>query len=111
MLGYSGQIHDIRDVSRSSHRDAYRLLRAMLRELRHERGVTQEALADRLGTPQSYVSKYELGERRIDPVETYEICLALDADFVAFVQKLIKKLKPEGGGSIASAHRSRRSRR
>lgn len=111
MLGYSGQIDNHRRVSRSSYNDACKLFRAMLRELRREKGITQEALAELLGMPQSYVSKYELGERRIDLVEAYEICCALDTDFVAFVQKLIKSLKPEGGGSIASPRNSRRSRR
>jgi transcriptional regulator with XRE-family HTH domain len=40
-------------------------------------GITQEAVADALGRPQSYVSKYESGERRLDFVETLDICGAL----------------------------------
>jgi transcriptional regulator with XRE-family HTH domain len=39
--------------------------------------MTQASLAESLGVPQSYVSKLESGERRIDFVETLEICEAL----------------------------------
>jgi transcriptional regulator with XRE-family HTH domain len=82
----------------------------MLRELRHEKGVTQEALAEFLGKPQSYVSKYELGERRIDVVEAIEVCRALNADFVAFVQQLTNRIESKRGGNIASPRNSRYSR-
>lgn len=111
MLGYLGQIGNYRSVPQSPHDDAYKLFLGMLRQLRHEKGVTQESLANRLGKPQSYVSKYELGERRIDIVETFEICRALNADFVAFVQQLIKRIESKGGGNIAGPRNSRRSRR
>lgn len=42
--------------------------------------MTQTALAQMLGKPQSYVSKYESGERRLDVVEFVDICKALDID-------------------------------
>jgi transcriptional regulator with XRE-family HTH domain len=62
----------------------------MLTEERRKKGLTQAALAGALGLPQSYVSKYELGERRIDLVETLAILRALDVDAVTFVRRLIK---------------------
>jgi len=83
----------------------------MLKELRREKGVTQEALAELLGMPQSYVSKYELGERRLDLIETFEICRALNADFVAFVQQFAKRAESEGGRGIASPRNNRHGRR
>ena len=49
----------------------------LLKELRLERNLTQKELAGRLGFPQSYVSKYETGERRLDFVETANVCEAL----------------------------------
>ena len=82
----------------------------MLKELRCKKGMTQESLADLLGTPQSYVSKYELGERRIDLVETFEICRALNVDFVAFVRQFIRNVESRGSGSITAAN-DRHSRR
>jgi transcriptional regulator with XRE-family HTH domain len=43
-------------------------------------GITQEKLADVLNKPQSYVSKYENRERRLDLLEFLDICKAIDAD-------------------------------
>jgi transcriptional regulator with XRE-family HTH domain len=43
-------------------------------------GMTQQALARRLKKPQSFVAKYEGGERRLDVVEFIRIARALDAD-------------------------------
>lgn len=54
-------------------------LRELLRELRTEKaGLTQIELSRVLGKPQSYVSKYEIGERNLDYIEVIEICKALD---------------------------------
>lgn len=58
----------------------YERLREALIYARKESGFTQKEVADRLGRPQSFVSKYELGERRIDVVEFLEVCGALEAD-------------------------------
>ncbi len=79
-------------MSRLFHNDAYQLFQTMIKELRLKKGVTQETLAESLGMPQSYVSKYELGERRLDLIETFEICRALNTDFVVFVQKFAKRV-------------------
>ena len=43
-------------------------------------GLTQQALARRLKKPQSFVAKYEGGERRLDVVEFITIARALEAD-------------------------------
>ena len=47
--------------------------------------MTQQAVADRLGKPQSFVAKYENGERRLDVVEFLEIAEVLDVDTVAII--------------------------
>jgi transcriptional regulator with XRE-family HTH domain len=52
-------------------------LQLLLQRLRSKAGLTQVALAKRLGRPQSFVSKYESGERRLDLVEIREVCHAL----------------------------------
>lgn len=49
--------------------DEYRKITEKLREARIEAGYTQEQVADKLGKPQSYVSKSEAGERRLDITE------------------------------------------
>lgn len=64
-------------VPNAAYTDRYDQFRKLLKELRESKGVTQAQLAERLEIPQSYVSKYETGERRLDFVETAEICEAL----------------------------------
>lgn len=59
----------------------------LLRELRQSTGVTQADLAARLDRPQSFVSKYESGERRLDVVELRSVCLALGVDLAKFVKR------------------------
>ncbi len=51
-------------------------VRDFLRKIRKSAGLTQNQLAEKLDKPQSYVSKYELGERKLDFVETLEVCEA-----------------------------------
>ncbi|MDR2032430.1 MAG: helix-turn-helix domain-containing protein [Azoarcus sp.] len=69
------------------------LLRAQLRELRIRAGVTQAQLAARLGKPQSYVSKVESGERRLDFLEVREYCTGCGQEFMTFVEMLEALLK------------------
>lgn len=52
-------------------------LQALLRQVRQEAGMRQVDLAARLGQHQSYVSKYESGERRLDILELREVCQVL----------------------------------
>jgi transcriptional regulator with XRE-family HTH domain len=53
----------------ASHESEYRRMLERLREARLAAGLTQAQVAKRLGKPQSFVSKVELGERRLDPIE------------------------------------------
>jgi transcriptional regulator with XRE-family HTH domain len=66
----------------------YRLFLASLRKARMEAGLTQEGLAKLLGDTQSFISKVERGERRLDVVELRAFCRALDVPFPAFINKL-----------------------
>lgn len=68
--------------------DPYERLREVLIRERKRAGLSQAALAAKLGKPQSYVSKCELGERRVDVVEFLEIADALGADVAALVKGL-----------------------
>ena len=73
------------------HRSAERKrLQALLREIRLEKKLTQQEVADRLNKPQSYVSKYENGERKLDLPEIDEVCEAVDVYLVDFI-KLYKE--------------------
>lgn len=64
----------------------------LLYRLRLSAGITQQQLSDILKVPQSYISKIETGERRIDLIELREICRALNSDLIEFVVMLEKEL-------------------
>lgn len=58
--------------------DAYQALIATLVEARTSANLTQVELASRLNRPQSFISKYERGERRLDVLEFWRIAVSLD---------------------------------
>ncbi len=55
----------------------YNALMAKLTELRKQSGMTQSQIAKKLGKPQSFVAKYEGGERRLDIIEFVNVVKAL----------------------------------
>lgn len=63
-------------------------LTSILRQMRLEAGLRQSDLAARLNEPQSFVSKYEAGERRLDVLELRHICKALEVSMVSVVEML-----------------------
>ena len=75
-------------VTRSLFSPAYGRLRDWLIAGRQYRNLTQVQLADKLGRPQSFVSKYERGERRLDIVELLEIADLLHADACELINEL-----------------------
>ena len=75
----------------------YARLIAMLVAVRKDAGIRQQPLAKKLGKPQSFIAKYEGGERRIDVVEFIAIARALDADPIKLFRDFIAgKGLPEG---------------
>lgn len=67
-------------MSKSLHTLEYEHFRSLLITAREKAGLTQNEIASRLSRPQSFVSKYETGERRLDLVEFVEVCRALGTD-------------------------------
>jgi transcriptional regulator with XRE-family HTH domain len=67
----------------------YRSLARQLMLARKRLGVTQAELARRLERPQSYVSKSESGERRLDFVELVELAKALGLNPLDLIQKVL----------------------
>lgn len=74
-------------VARSLYTDDHEHLIRLLREIRLEMGVRQAELANRLGRPQSFVSKYETGQRRLDLVELQEISKTLGTSLSTLVAR------------------------
>ena len=68
------------------HDPKYQVFRQMLLDARKEKGLQQVEVAERLGKTQSFVSKYERGERRLDFCEFIEVAVALGIDPVAFIE-------------------------
>lgn len=64
-------------MAQSTHNSDYQLLLTALKAARKREGVSQVELAKRLGNTQTFVSKCERGERRIDAVELVEFAEAL----------------------------------
>ncbi len=81
----------------------YGRFRAVLRKIREEAGLSQVVLAEKLGKPQTFVSKSELGERRLDFLETLDFCAACGVT----VQELIKRLEK----AATAAHPKQRTKR
>ena len=77
----------MRDTLRSPRQ---KQLRALLRDLRRRRGLTQTEVARRLAKPQSFVAKYESGERRLSVIEFIDVTVALGADPATVLRHFIE---------------------
>ncbi len=62
----------------------------LLAATRKRAGLTQRHVAEALGRPQSFVAKYEGGERRLDVVEFVAVARALETDPVRLLKALLK---------------------
>jgi transcriptional regulator with XRE-family HTH domain len=60
----------------------------LLKGLRQEKAIRQIDIAEQLGVPQSFVSKYESGERRLDILELMRICQLMGITLHEFAKKL-----------------------
>ena len=88
-------------MSKTRYTVAEDIFRNLLKEARVATNLTQSDVAKSLGLPQSYVSKYESGERRLDFIETTLVCKALGMsieDFAAaYSDRLAKARRGKGG--------------
>jgi len=80
-------------MTRSVFSDNYDIFRKLLVKARKDAYLTQVELAQRIGKHQSYISKYENGERRLDVIELIEIARGLNANPAAFVEELCSKIQ------------------
>lgn len=88
-----------RGIGKSVHSPDQGAFCALMVGARKAAGLTQQALAFRLKKPQSFVAKYEGGERRLDVVEFVAISRALGADPL----KLLGNFVAGGLGKTARA--------
>jgi transcriptional regulator with XRE-family HTH domain len=73
-------------VTKSVFSDKYDRFRQRLIQARKQAGLTQVELSVRLSRPQSFVSKYERGERRLDVIEFFEVARAIGVDPFDFLR-------------------------
>lgn len=75
-------------MAKSIYSKRYRQFLDLLIQARKEADLTQVEVASRLNRPQSFVSKYENGERRLDVVEFLDVAKAINFDAVKLMRKL-----------------------
>src|SRR5947209_3952471 len=80
------------DMEKSIYTRDYKAMLVLLREVRKAADVTQIELAKRLGTTQSFVTKCERGDRRLDLIQMRTICDALGTSLPEFVRQLEERL-------------------
>jgi transcriptional regulator with XRE-family HTH domain len=94
-LGYSDSGLQTAEVPKSAFSRKYQHFRRLLTGARLRAGLTQAALAEKLGRPQSFVSKFENGERRLDVIEFLDVARALT--------RVLSSSSPTNGNDPASA--------
>lgn len=79
-------------MKKTLHTKESKILLEMLYQLRSSSGIRQSDLAQMLKVPQSFISKIESGERRIDLIELRAILKCLNTNLIEFISELEKRL-------------------
>ena len=96
-------------MNKSIHTRLYQRVIARLRATREEKGVTQMQLAERLGVNQTFVSKVEICERRLDIVELLTICEILEISFVDFIKEIDEDIISKFKDSKKNSHNNEKT--
>ena len=70
----------------------YTIFLHFIRQARIKSGLTQLEIAQSLNKPQSFVSKYEAGDRKLNIIEYLEICRVLKIDSSSFLKDIERKI-------------------
>lgn len=79
-------------MEKSIHSAQYAVLLRLLKQARVDAGISQVQLAKSLSETQSFISKCERGERRLDVIELRSFCRALNVEFADFIKRLERRL-------------------
>jgi len=73
-------------MGRSIYSKDYKEIISRLKQVRIDSGLSQQAVADKLNKPQSYISKIESGERRLDVAEIKKFSEIYKKDISHFIK-------------------------
>ena len=79
-------------MTKTLNRQEYKIIIEILYKVRVNAGLRQEDLANKLGVPQSFISKTENCDRRLDIIELRDICNALDISVADVMTRLETEL-------------------
>lgn len=91
-IGMRCQLCCVASMEKSIFTPEQEALQRVLRQLRLGAGLRQEDLALRLNEPQSFVSKYESGERRLDLIELRQVCQAVGVTLRELIERFEEQL-------------------
>lgn len=91
-MGYAFLGYIFEFVKKTLNKKEHKIFLELLYHFRLNSGLRQSDLAAKLKTPQSFISKIERGERRIDLIELREILLALGSTLKEFISEFEKAL-------------------
>jgi transcriptional regulator with XRE-family HTH domain len=80
-------------MEKSIHSAGYAVFLEVLKKTRENAGLTQTQLAQKIGETQTFISKCERGERRIDVVELRTFCQAFGMSLKQFVAVLERSMR------------------
>jgi transcriptional regulator with XRE-family HTH domain len=72
------------------------ILQNLLKDIRKKAGLRQKDLAEKIGVHQTFISKYETGERRLDLIDLIQVCKAIGVPLPEFSSQLVESLKDSG---------------
>ena len=93
---------------RGANRRDQELLLSLLRAIREEKGLYQTDVANALGCPQSFVSKYEAGARRLDLLELKKVCDAIGVELTEVARRFEAALEPAPANKRSTPGRRRK---
>jgi transcriptional regulator with XRE-family HTH domain len=83
--------------------DEYRALLDVVRQARRKAGLSQRALAQRLGKAQSHIGMIERGQRRIDSLELYFMAKAVGVEPEALFEQIARRVDAVAQAAVAAA--------
>ena len=83
-------------MKKSLYKNENEIFVQVLSEFRNKAGLLQTDLAKKLNVPQSFISKIETGQRRVDIIELKEICTHLKTNLTQFCKVFERKINTSG---------------